>query len=132
MNTGNALEQTQNWVREIVVGLGLCPFAAQPLLQKKVGFFLFAGNDPGDLMRCLLELAADMLERPASELETALLVHPECLTDFEEYLDFVYEAEAVFPTIVLKGPLPGIRLILPTARPFRCCICCGKPVWKLH
>ncbi|MEX1668883.1 DUF1415 domain-containing protein [Zhongshania guokunii] len=92
------------WLEQVVVGLGLCPFAAKPLLEARVRIDV-------SLAQNLEELAGDLHlglcrleETPAAELETSLLVVPNMLADFYDYNDFLDIADAM----VEEGDWEGV------------------------
>ena len=44
------VEEVQHWVRRVVVGLGLCPFARQPLENDKIRFVESRADDESTLL----------------------------------------------------------------------------------
>jgi hypothetical protein len=110
-----ALGETRAWVERAVIGLNLCPFAKAPQAKGQVRYAL---SDAVDEEALLADLQAE-LERLAqttpAELETTLLVHPNCLRDFEAFNDFLDPAEALLEAMDLVGEIqiasfhPGFR-----------------------
>ena len=76
-----ASDRTEQWLERVVVGLGLCPFAAPVLsdgrLDNLVGDAADADTLTADLDHALQRLAST----PASELETTLVVAEQVLHD---------------------------------------------------
>lgn len=79
------IAKVQVWLREVVIGLNLCPFAARPVKAGQVRFVVSEGHDEEEL---LLELQAELEKlsiTPPAELETTLLIVPHLLRDFMDY-----------------------------------------------
>ncbi len=83
----------RTWVLDFVVGLGLCPFAAAPLREGRVAYVTFLGRKPEDAFYFAGSQVQELLDTAGEVTETSLLVFPETLGDFEEFLDFVEEFE---------------------------------------
>ncbi len=96
ITTMAAIEATvRQWLDEIVVGLGLCPFAAKPLQASRVRIDISLAQDP-EVLAADLHLALCRLEEtPVSILETSLVVVPNMLADFYDYNDFLDVADAM-------------------------------------
>jgi len=85
---------TEEWLREFVIGLDLCPFAAGPWRAGRVRVAEARGGAVEEVLADLIGEADTLLEGAAS---TTLLVVPgEVLADFEDFLDAVAWAEALF------------------------------------
>ena len=95
--------QVRVWLREVVVGLNLCPFA-RPMLDSP-GLRIAVCEDRAHealLQAFLLEL--DVLQRVTErEIATTLLVFPHALAASEEYLQFVDAAQALLVDAGLEG-----------------------------
>ena len=79
--------QVQRWLQEVVVGLGLCPFAGPVLDAGLIRTMISEAQDgPGAVKDALTE-AVRLLETPESEIATTLVVVPHALADFETFLD---------------------------------------------
>lgn len=87
------IERTRRWVADFIVGHNFCPFAGTPLQQNRIRFEYCEATDQESLMLALWQEATHLLDHPAEEVETSILVHPQVLTDFDEYLDFLGAAE---------------------------------------
>ena len=92
------------WLEQIVVGLGLCPFAAKPLQESRIRVDVSLAQSPEDLASDLHLALCRLEETPASSLETSLLVVPNMLADFYDYHDFLDIADA----ILLEGEWDGV------------------------
>lgn len=83
------------WLREAVIGLELCPFAAQPLQQQRVRIHVTPADTVEALLGDLHQECVRLDETPAATLETTLIVIPSMLADFDDYNDFLDPAEAL-------------------------------------
>ncbi len=97
------IEATKHWVEKIVVGLNLCPFARQPFSTGRVRYVLYEGADIVALARMMVQEARLLSRSPAAEVETTLLILPDALPDFLDYLDFLEEAERLIRENGLEG-----------------------------
>ena len=89
------LEATREWVQSVVIRLELCPFAASVFRAGRVRFALSPACEPEALLADLDTELARLLRTPVADLDTTLLVHPDALTDFEVYNDFLNVGEAL-------------------------------------
>ncbi|WP_295873938.1 DUF1415 domain-containing protein [uncultured Zhongshania sp.] len=87
--------EVRQWLTEAVVGLGLCPFAAKPLQEKRVAIEVSRAATAEDLVNDLHRALCRIEETAVSVLETSLLVVPDMLQDFYDYNDFLDIADAV-------------------------------------
>lgn len=97
------IETTKLWLERFVVGLNLCPFAKHPFKNGKIRYIVFEDNDLEKLTELLLKEANELVETTPSVLETTLIILPEILDEFEEYLDYVEMAEFIFAEVELEG-----------------------------
>lgn len=85
--------QTLDWIRDFVVALKLCPFAAQPLSEGRVEIIVCDRSTPESIFYWAGTQVQNFLEIPASRVETVLLVIPEGLPTFEDFLGMVEALE---------------------------------------
>lgn len=95
------IETTQQWVEQFVIGLNLCPFARHPYRTNKVRYVVFEGNNTEKLTEKLVMEINYLLETSPSVLETTLIILPEMLADFDEYLDYLEISEFVLAELDL-------------------------------
>ncbi len=96
--TRDPIAVTRRWVEEFVAGLGLCPFAA-PVLES-LRIVATPATELGGLLRAFEAELSLLLE---SDVSTTLLVTPEMLADFEDYLDAFTVLEAGLAEAGLEG-----------------------------
>jgi hypothetical protein len=89
LNHQLVIDQTAAWLDEVVIGLGLCPFAATPRRQGRVVFRVCDGSAPEVIYREVLQALEAFLLADALEQETALVIVPGGLEEFSEYLELL-------------------------------------------
>ena len=99
------IAQTRAWVDRAVIGLNLCPFAKAPQAKGLVRYVVSSASDPAALLADLIAELERLAESPAAKLETTLLIHPQVLTDFADYNDFIEVAEDTVAELELEGVL---------------------------
>ncbi len=97
-----AINATINWLKDVVIGLGLCPFAARPLKEEKIRFICCEEEHPKFILQ-QLDYELDYLERHPKEIETTVFILTEALVDFQEYLDMLMLAEQILVQKKLEG-----------------------------
>lgn len=113
MNNTNqtVIQQTKNWVEEIVIGLNLCPFASQPFQNNTIEYTV----NNGDSTEQHLQQLADCFSRLDAKfdgsvnIETSLLIYPEAYQNFDSYpdtgsyLDLLYFANHLLEDLNYAG-----------------------------
>lgn len=105
MTDEQVLQDTQAWVEKAVIGLNLCPFAKAVQVQGKVRYVVSQAATVEDLLYQLAAELNHLHDTPADETDTTLLIHPQVLTDFLDYNDFLEAADALVADIGLEGEL---------------------------
>ncbi len=83
------IDDINQWLDEVVIGLNLCPFAAKPRREKRVRIAISHATDEEALLNDLQAELERLSDTPAEELETTLLAIPDMLENFEDYNDFL-------------------------------------------
>jgi len=99
------IAETRMWLEQIVIGLNLCPFAKAVYVKDQVRFVLSDATTPEALVEELAEELILLRDTPAEQIDTTLIVHPDVLTDFLEYNDFLDNADAAIEALDLQGIL---------------------------
>ena len=87
----------------MVIGLNLCPFARR---VAEVGGVRYAVTDAAEEEHLLAAVEAELkalVASPRSDVETTLLIHPQVLADFDDYLAFLPEADRLVRRLGLRG-----------------------------
>jgi hypothetical protein len=82
------IQQTKNWVEDIVIGLDLCPFASLPFHNDTIEYSVNTGNSTEQHLHQLADCFT-RLDANSAEIETSLLIYPEAYQQFDNYLDFL-------------------------------------------
>lgn len=96
---------TQRWLQRAVIGLNLCPFAKAVQVKDQIRYVLSKATTPDAL---LTELASELLwlhEADPDVVDTTLLIHPQALTDFYDYNDFLDQVDAAIDALGLEGEI---------------------------
>ena len=96
---------TRRWVERAVIGLNLCPFARAPFVRGRLHFRVSRARSTDELLTDLREELRALQAADPGVRETTLLIHPHVLTDFFEYNEFLYTADAELLALGLEGDL---------------------------
>lgn len=94
---------TADWLEHFVIGLNLCPFAKKPFSTDKIIYRVEESGDIETLMETLLTELLILNNSPASEISTTLIIHPNVLTDFMDYNDFLHVANDLLERVDMVG-----------------------------
>ncbi len=83
------LENTRQWFESIVLGLNLCPFAHKPNRQGLIDFVLSSADREEEVLLDLQSQMQRLDQTPPNQLETVVLIVPDCLQDFMDYNQFL-------------------------------------------
>jgi uncharacterized protein len=91
------------WLETFVVGLNLCPFARPYLNTDQLRINVCEATSLEEIRHAFLS-ELDLLQRSAeAEAATSLLVMPNALADFGQYLDFLDAAQGLLESCALDG-----------------------------
>jgi len=100
-----AIEDTQKWLLQAVVGLNLCPFAKAVVVKDLVRYRVCASAEPADLLAMLRQELQHLAEADPDKLDTTLLIAPHALPDFLDFNDFLADCDEVLTDLELDGVL---------------------------
>ncbi len=103
--TEDAIAATRRWLERAVIGLNLCPFAKAVYVKEQVRFVVSDASTPEALLEHLAEELLLLRDTPPEQIDTTLLIHPDVLTDFLDYNDFLENADAAIEALDLQGIL---------------------------
>lgn len=89
-----AIEQTRCWVKDVVIGLNLCPFARVPFEAGTIRYQTCEVSNSDAIYAALIEEIAIFAQLPPDQAETALYIVPHGLRDFGDYLDVLEDAQS--------------------------------------
>ena len=87
------IDQTRKWLSDVVIAHSLCPFAKREFDRGSIHYDVIRDADIESLSEQVLMHCAALDSNPARE--TSLLIFPDALSDFEDYLDVIDMANAV-------------------------------------
>lgn len=93
----------RQWLKDVVIGLNLCPFASQPFQNNLIRIAVSDSRDDAELLQDLVAELETLANTPATELETTLLVLPEMLSDFFDYNQFLDQADQLLYGLGYEG-----------------------------
>ena len=99
------IQQTKSWVKEVVIGLNLCPFASAVFEKDRINYLVINDDGTADNMAMHLHQLADSfkeLDNPDT-YETSLLIFPEAYRQFDDYLDFLDIANRLLEDLNYAG-----------------------------
>lgn len=85
----------RRWLEEVVIGLGLCPFAAPPWRRGAVRLMV---SDADDALELLADLQSELVRLDATDprdLETTLVILPRLFAAFEDFNQFLDPVDAL-------------------------------------
>jgi hypothetical protein len=100
-----AMEDTQKWLLEAVVGLNLCPFAKAVVVKQMVRYRVCESADPADWLTLLRDELQHLAEADPNTLDTTLLIAPRALPDFLDFNNFLADCDDVLTDLELDGVL---------------------------
>lgn len=91
----------RSWIQQVVIDQNFCPFAAKEFLNERIAYRCELSSDPETQLKlvsaCFEEMNAD------ENIETALLIYPHGLEDFEDFLDRLDVAQLILEESDLEG-----------------------------
>ena len=87
------INQTQKWLQTVIIAHSLCPFAKREFDSGRIHYAVSDAADLPEQLTCIIEHCA-ALDRD-TDRETTLLIFPDGLSEFENYLDLIELANAL-------------------------------------
>ena len=103
MTEAEVLAATRHWVERAVIGLNLCPFARAVWVKNQVRIVVSTARHVDGLLDDLDRELDRLVATPPEQIDTTLIVHPDVLTDFLDYNDFLDNADAAVEALDLQG-----------------------------
>lgn len=102
MSSELVIQQTKKWITEVVVGCNFCPFAAKELKQNTIHYAVEFSTDTAQCLHSFIEECV-RLDNDSS-IETTLVIFPNAVEKFDDYLQLVDMAEK----LITKNNYEGI------------------------
>lgn len=87
----NIIAQTKNWVREVVIGCGFCPFANKVFIENTIRYVVIEGSALHEHPQKVLEELHYLHNNESTE--TTLLIFPDAYEHFSAYLNLLKQSE---------------------------------------
>jgi len=100
-NTAEAL--TRRWVDTMVVGLNLCPFAAPVVRQDTLRYAVVESDDSTAVCEAFMDELLTINEAGERDIATTLVIFPNAVADFYEYLGLLDECQRLLNQAELEG-----------------------------
>jgi hypothetical protein len=85
MSTIDEVDQTKQWLEQVIIGLNFCPFAKKEFVNQTIHYFT---SDKGQLKSALVEFLSQCHYLHVNpEIETSLLIYNQGFRDFNRFLD---------------------------------------------
>ena len=104
-NEQQVIHATRAWLEKAVIGLNLCPFAKAVHVKQQIRYVVSAAQTEQALLEHLLDELHLLYDADAEDIDTTLLIHPDVLTDFLDFNDFLEVAEAAANEVEFDGAL---------------------------
>ncbi|MFT5813045.1 MAG: hypothetical protein ACI9VT_000785 [Psychroserpens sp.] len=95
------IEQTKQWLQQVIIGLNFCPFAKKEFVNQTIHYH---SSDHEQLKSALVEflVQCDYLhDKP--EIETSLVIYNQGFRDFNRFLDLVDDANKLIVEYGFEG-----------------------------
>lgn len=97
------LELSKQWVEKVVVGLNLCPFAKPVIKANGLRYALTQSVADDALIAFFLAELELISNADEVTIATSLVIYPNALGDFYDYLDFLAQCEELLVRAGLSG-----------------------------
>ena len=98
-------ERTRQWIGNVVMGLGLCPFVRPIFHTGQIHYYLSTATTTAMLLHDLESELTALNTLARAVRETTVLIHPHVLGEFLEYNDFLDEADAMLHQLGLQAEI---------------------------
>lgn len=99
------IADTVRWLERAVIGLNLCPFAKAVHAKGQVHYAVCRAAESDGVLLALEHELRTLVDTPAEQRDTTLLLVPDCLQDFLDYNDFLAACDALLKRMKLVGTL---------------------------
>jgi hypothetical protein len=96
-------DDTRRWIRAVVIGLNLCPFARHVFDAGLIRYVVSDATDEEALFQHLSDELRSLAAVRPPVAETTLLIHPCALADFLAYTDYLATGHGLVNRLGLRG-----------------------------
>jgi len=95
------IEETERWIKSVVIDCNFCPFAAKALFKKSIRYIVL---DNADKDAALESLKNELLYLDENDsIETTLIIFSNNFTEFDSYLSLVKQSERMLSKLDYDG-----------------------------
>jgi hypothetical protein len=94
---------TTAWLESVVIGLNLCPFAKSIHVKQQIRYSVSFANNSKALLEEFKKELRELVAASPERIESTLLIHPDVLNDFQDYLHFLLLCDATLEELELDG-----------------------------
>lgn len=101
MTSDQSIHHTKNWLTSFIIQYSICPFAKR---EYDLGSIHYSVIESTAIEPCLQAVFSECQRLDTeTEIETTLLIYPNYLTQFDDYLDFLALAESLLVDLNYEG-----------------------------
>ncbi len=89
--SNHIIDQTENWIKKVVIELNFCPFAAKPVREKSIHYEVLETADFNTALQTLIKTCMKMDDE--IKIDTAIIIFPNQFQIFDKYLELVELSE---------------------------------------
>lgn len=103
MTKEQVIEETQNWIKSVIVGLNFCPFAARVVIQNSIHYCVVTDEAIED--KAALKILESEFKRLDDEptIETGFVIFADSYNDFDDYLTLVHKTNRLITKLGYDG-----------------------------
>jgi hypothetical protein len=94
---------TRAWIERAVIGLYLCPFAKAVYVKDQIRYVVSQAHTTDALREDLCRELRALAEADPQAVDTTLIIHPQVLSDFLDYNEFLSVADTAVEQLGLTG-----------------------------
>jgi len=98
-------QRTLRWLEDAIIGLQFCPFAAPVFRESRIHIAVADARAFDDAIRAVLGEIDALLSTSSAERATTLVVFPQALTSFDDYLDAIDLLDGLLDESGVRGIL---------------------------
>lgn len=127
------VNEVQDWIKQVVIGLNFCPFARKPFEEQRVSIVVDHTKEDDGILEVVLRELNRLESSSSDQLETTLIVLPDVYHDFmafnsllhvlNEVLEFegftgIFQIASFHPHYQFAGTQPDDRENLTNRAPY--------------
>lgn len=99
----SVLHQTQAWIEKFIIAYNLCPFAKVPFEKDQIRYVIIEGNNLENIIVQTFTECNFLLDTAPELVETSLIILPDALNDFYDYINVLNQMQDDLETLGLNG-----------------------------